>query len=72
MPVPSGGFPVLMYIHGGWLQIGSPGFKEGQNPTELIDEVVKCVVVMPAYRLNVFGFLAGKELEEVSAPRGER
>lgn len=56
---PRGGWPVLVYFHGGFLQWGSPN---GGDLTALLGEgVVRAIVVKPAYRLNVFGFLAGRE-----------
>lgn len=54
------GWPVLFYIHGGWLQLGSPN---GISAAALLGEnEFQCIVVCPAYRLNVFGFLASAEL----------
>ncbi|KAI4951823.1 hypothetical protein J4E86_007239 [Alternaria arbusti] len=59
-PSPAEGWPVLFWIHGGFLQWGSPN---GLDLRALLSESpVQCVVVAPAYRLNVFGFLASKEL----------
>ncbi|MCJ1335688.1 hypothetical protein MMC09_000961 [Bachmanniomyces sp. S44760] len=58
-PFPEG-WPVWIYIHGGFLQSGSPN---NENVTRLLSETsVKCIIVMPVYRLNVFGFLASHEL----------
>jgi len=34
------------------------------------DTVCKCIVVLPAYRLNIFGFLASKEPLGEDAGRG--
>ena len=56
-------------IDGGWLQFGSPNTFSvagllGETP-------FKAVVVMPAYRLNVFGFLYSTELEDDAAATGE-
>lgn len=48
---------------GGWLQSGSPNTI---NPAALIgddESPVRAIVVTPAYRLGVFGFLYGSELE---------
>ncbi|KAF2092031.1 carboxylesterase [Saccharata proteae CBS 121410] len=60
-PAPKGGFPVLFYIHGGFLQLGSAN---DIVPTSLLSETdCKCVIVMPGYRLNVFGFMASYELQ---------
>lgn len=61
---PAGGWPVWVFIHGGWLQIGNPGMTDASNLADYIDEVTPVVAVIPAYRLSVFGFLAGKALAE--------
>ncbi|CEJ55419.1 hypothetical protein PMG11_01679 [Penicillium brasilianum] len=66
---PRGGWPVFMFIHGGWLQFGSPN---GFNAAALLGETdFKCVIVMPAYRVNLFGFLYSAELEQDAAAVGE-
>ncbi|KAI2703196.1 hypothetical protein CBS147317_4063 [Penicillium roqueforti] len=66
---PEGGWPVFVFIHGGWLQFGSPN---SFNVAALIGEAdFDCVVVMPAYRVNLFGFLYSAELEEDAATVGE-
>ncbi|KAJ5175301.1 CAZyme family CE10 [Penicillium canariense] len=66
---PRGGWPVFMFIHGGWLQFGSPN---GFNAAALLGESgFKCVVVMPAYRVNLFGFLYSAELQQDAAAVGE-
>ncbi|KAJ5096106.1 CAZyme family CE10 [Penicillium alfredii] len=66
---PRGGWPVFMFIHGGWLQFGSPNTF---NAAALLGETdFKCVVVMPAYRLNLFGFLYSAELGQDAATAGE-
>jgi carboxylesterase type B len=50
----------LTHLDGGFLQWGSPN---GIDLRALLSESpVRCIVVAPAYRLNVFGFLASKEL----------
>ena len=57
MPFDSLNSPTL---DGGFLQVGS---SNKENPSNLFaDTDVKCIIVMPAYRLNVFGFLASAEL----------
>ncbi|CAG8090844.1 unnamed protein product [Penicillium salamii] len=66
---PAGGWPVFVYIHGGWLQFGTPN---SFNAAALIGEAgFKAVVVMPAYRVNLFGFLYSAELEQDAASVGE-
>ncbi|RYN75047.1 putative esterase/lipase [Alternaria tenuissima] len=57
---PAEGWPVLFWIHGGFLQWGSPN---GLDLRALFSESpTQCVVVAPAYRLNVFGFLASQDV----------
>jgi carboxylesterase type B len=59
---PKEGWPVVFYIHGGFLQFGTPN---SINPAALLSETdVKCIFVLPAYRLNVFGFLVAAEFAE--------
>ncbi|KAJ4371427.1 hypothetical protein N0V83_004644 [Neocucurbitaria cava] len=53
---PTGGWPVLFYIHGGFLQWGSPNSLDLR--ALLSESPTRCIVVAPAYRLNVLGFLA--------------
>ncbi|GAO52290.1 alpha/beta-hydrolase [Saitoella complicata NRRL Y-17804] len=70
-PEDSGGWPVFAWIHGGWLQIGSPSHAIQDDPTELIDKDggnLQAIVVSIGYRLNVFGFLSG--LDEVKGNFG--
>ncbi|GMM47275.1 hypothetical protein DAPK24_038500 [Pichia kluyveri] len=61
---PKNGWPVLIYIHGGWLQYGDPN-NEFFNTVELMDDENfkdKYIFVTPGYRLNIFGFLTCDEL----------
>lgn len=52
-------------LDGGFLQVGSAN---KENPSNLFAHTdVKCVMVTPAYRLNVFGFLASRELLQEAA-----
>ncbi len=61
---PEKGWPVLAWIHGGWLQIGDPSLQEHSQPTQLLAEGgLDAIVVSIGYRLNIFGFLAGERLE---------
>ncbi|KAH8730795.1 Alpha/Beta hydrolase protein [Phaeosphaeriaceae sp. PMI808] len=58
---PAEGWPVLFWIHGGFLQFGSPNDLDlrafvSQSPSR------GCIVVAPAYRVNIFGFLASSSL----------
>jgi carboxylesterase type B len=70
---PLSGFPVLFFIHGGWLQTGHPHHEIDQEPSDLIAPVeeggagLQAIVICPGYRLNVFGFLCSKGM-----PEGER
>jgi carboxylesterase type B len=57
---PSTGWPVLFWIHGGFLQFGEPG---SLDPCAMLHETAcKAIIVTPGYRLNIFGFLASPEL----------
>ena len=63
---PEGGWPVLIYIHGGWLQYNTPN-TDNFNVVEMFSDeefMNKFILVVPGYRLNMFGFLSGKELLE--------
>ncbi|KAF2020946.1 paraben-hydrolyzing esterase precursor [Aaosphaeria arxii CBS 175.79] len=62
---PQQGWPVLFWIHGGFLQFGNAN---DSNPMKMLSDTdCKAIIVMPAYRLNVFGFLASPELLNVSS-----
>ncbi|KAH8693667.1 putative carboxylesterase [Talaromyces proteolyticus] len=62
---PEGGWPVIFYIHGGFLQFGSPN---DTNVVRLLGETdLKCVIVAPVYRVAVLGFLSSLELEKDAA-----
>jgi carboxylesterase type B len=68
-PVPDGNkkVPVMVWLHGGWFQMGDPSQEIGMDPTELISTgKLNAIVVAVGYRLNVFGFLAGDALTEES------
>jgi carboxylesterase type B len=61
---PKEGWPVLIYIHGGWLQYNTPN-SDYFNISEMLDDdefQEKFILVTPGYRLNIFGFLSSKEL----------
>lgn len=63
---PADGWPVLFYIHGGWLQYNSPN-NDSFNVAEFFDDEEfkeKFILVVPGYRLNMFGFLSSRELLE--------
>lgn len=58
-------WPVVLWLHGGWFQLGDPLQEVGMDPTELISTgKLNAIVVGIGYRLNVFGFLAGEALME--------
>lgn len=51
---------MLFWIHGGFLQFGTAN---SLNPVALLSQTTfRAIIVAPAYRLNVFGFLASREL----------
>ncbi|KAL3262655.1 hypothetical protein ABHI18_002536 [Aspergillus niger] len=66
---PKGGWPVLFFIHGGWLQFGHPNTFSAA--ALLGDAGLNAIVVVPAYRLNVFGFLYSSEIEKDASSVGE-
>jgi carboxylesterase type B len=58
-------WPVMVWFHGGWFQMGDPSHEASMDPTELISTgKLNAVFVAVGYRLNVFGFLAGAPLQE--------
>ncbi|KAM5356916.1 hypothetical protein ACJ41O_003562 [Fusarium nematophilum] len=60
-------WPVMIWFHGGWFQIGDPSQEESMDPTELISTgKLRAVFIAVVYRLNVFGFMACRALEEES------
>ncbi|KAL4921722.1 Alpha/Beta hydrolase protein [Aspergillus aurantiobrunneus] len=63
-------WPVMVWFHGGWFQMGDPSNEASMDPTELISTGgLNAVFVAVGYRLNVFGFLAGAPLQDES-PEG--
>lgn len=57
----------LAVVHRGWFQMGDPCQEPGIDPTEMISTGwLNAIVVGIGYRLNIFGFLAGKALFEES------
>lgn len=57
-------WPVMLWLHGGWFQMGDPSHEPVMNPTELISTgELNAIVVAIGYRLNLFGFLAGDALQ---------
>ncbi|KAH7129005.1 esterase/lipase [Dactylonectria macrodidyma] len=64
-PSPDGGWPVQVYLHGGWLQVGDACQKHEFDPFDLLREGTPRIIVSPTYRLNLFGFLGGKSLASI-------
>jgi carboxylesterase type B len=61
-------WPVMLWLHGGWFQMGDPSHEPGMDPTEMISTgKLNAIVVAIGYRLNLFGFLAGDALTEEGA-----
>jgi carboxylesterase type B len=71
-PVPKAGeegkkWPVMLWLHGGWFQVGDPSHEVGMNHTELMATGgLNAIFVAIGYRLNMFGFLAADALKEES------
>ncbi|KAL4876163.1 Alpha/Beta hydrolase protein [Aspergillus karnatakaensis] len=66
---PKDGWPILFFIHGGFLQFGSPNIF---SAAALLGETdFNAIVVMPAYRLGVFGFLSSSELAKDASSNEE-
>lgn len=60
-------WPVVLWLHGGWFQLGDPLQEVGMDPTELISTgKLNAIVIGVGYRLNILGFLAGEALLEDS------
>lgn len=60
-------WPVIIWFHGGWFQVGDPSQEDAMDPTELLSTGnLQAVFVAVGYRLNVFGFLAGSALQAES------
>ncbi|KAH7399185.1 carboxylesterase [Phaeosphaeria sp. MPI-PUGE-AT-0046c] len=68
---PEEGWPVLFYIHGGYLQWGSPNWGPKALAPLLGESAFEAIVVMPAYRLNALGFLTGQELAHEASENNE-
>nr|AMB48865.1 carboxylesterase [Fusarium camptoceras] len=70
-PEPKDGWPVCFYIHGGFLQVGNANTPPEALVPLLSETAFGAIMVLPSYRLNAFGFLAGRELEAEASARGE-
>lgn len=67
---PEKGWPVMIFLHGGFLSFGSPN---GSDYMGLLDTDGRCIMVVIGYRVNLFGFLAsnefiGEALSETGTP----
>uniref|UniRef100_A0A8C7YTS5 Carboxylesterase type B domain-containing protein n=1 Tax=Oryzias sinensis TaxID=183150 RepID=A0A8C7YTS5_9TELE len=62
---PDARLPVMVWIHGGYLQALSGG-EQGYSPTEELAAATGVVYVSFNYRLNAFGFMALELLREGS------
>lgn len=59
--------PVMVWMHGGWFQVGAACHEVDGDPTELISTgKLDAIFVAVSYRLNIFGFLSSKALLEES------
>ncbi|KAK9478307.1 Alpha/Beta hydrolase protein [Lipomyces japonicus] len=67
--------PVLVWVHGGAYRVGYGANSEPQNAKRLVKlslEIGKPVIVVALqYRLNVFGFLGGKQIQEFNRKHNE-
>ncbi|KAG5800673.1 hypothetical protein H9Q69_000232 [Fusarium xylarioides] len=70
-PPPKNGWPVCFYIHGGFLQVSTSNTKPEDLVSLLSESIFRAIIVMPSYRLNVFGFLASRELAAEAISNGE-
>lgn len=66
---PPSGWPVQFHIHGGWLQVGDANQSNECDPFDLLAHSTPRIIVAPTYRLNLFGFLAGKDLFDANEER---
>lgn len=59
-PPPAQGWPVQYFIHGGFLQGGTPNLEYPVDPRSLQskDSPARFIVVAVGYRLNAFGFIS--------------
>lgn len=54
-----------MFEDGGFLQFGDANLGPTRDPSNLLfDTDVRCIVIMPMYRLGIYGFLASSELQQ--------
>ena len=70
-PTPDEGWPVCVYFHGGFLQVGSANWTPASLGPLLHESAFRAVIVFPAYSLNAFGFLVSEELVAEAKSNGE-
>lgn len=63
---PRSGWPVQVHLHGGWLQVGHANQGNETDPFDLLRCSTSRIIVVPTYRLNLFGFLAGADLASLA------
>ncbi|KAJ3338689.1 hypothetical protein HDU93_009173 [Gonapodya sp. JEL0774] len=69
--IPSGGLPVMVWVHGGAFRDGS-GASPIYDSAELVASSPEPLVVVTVnYRLNVFGFLSSSQLADEDSARGD-
>lgn len=56
---------------GGFLQFGDANLGPTRDPSDLLFETdVRCIIVMPMFRLGIFGFLASSQLQQEAQLEG--
>ena len=70
-PPHGGKWPVMVFFHGGFLQWGSANWTPHSMVPLLSDSAMRAIIVLPCFRTNALGFLAGKELAEEAAKEGK-
>jgi carboxylesterase type B len=63
---PSGGLPVIAFIHGGGYISGAASLYDGADL--IVESNYGVITVVLQYRLGLFGFLAGQAVKEGGAP----
>ncbi|KAG1875450.1 Alpha/Beta hydrolase protein [Suillus subalutaceus] len=63
---PSGGLPVVVFIHGGGYILGAASLYDGADL--IVESNYGVITVILQYRLGLFGFLAGQAVKDGGAP----